>query len=130
MIVDRLKHETRKIIIFPEEVAEVSSVRTKSGRMIYKGGNNVYIFPPRVPLNRFIPPIYITGIYINGIEYHEYYPEDEPVADLERIILKHKQNHLKLEFAVLNYLNPENNRYKYFMLGIDTCLLYTSPSPR
>ena len=120
IIVDPVTHSTRKIVTFPEPSAEISSIRTKSGNMIYLGDQQVYIFPSRVPLNRFVPPVYMTGIYINGIEYHDYYPEDEPVADLEKIILKHKQNHLKLEFAALNFLNPERNSYRYYMSGIDS----------
>lgn len=119
IIVDPLTHLTRKINTFPEPISAISSIRTKSGNMIYLGDQQVYIFPERVPLNRFIPPVWMTGIYINGIEYHDHYPEDDPVADLKKIILGHNQNHLKLEFAALNYLNPENNRYRYFMKGID-----------
>ncbi len=120
IIVDRLTLAKRKIIISPDEIAEVSSIRTKSGKMVYLGASNVYIFSSRVPLNRFVPPVYMTGIYINGNDYHDYYPEDEPVADLEKIVLKHKENHLKLEFAALNFLNPERNRYRYYMSGIDS----------
>ncbi|HBE42482.1 MAG TPA: hypothetical protein DDW27_15035, partial [Bacteroidales bacterium] len=120
IIVDPVTHRTRKIIAFPEPSSAISSLRTKSGSMIYLGDQRVYIFPARVPFNRFVPPVYMTGIYINGIDYHNYYREDEPVADLKKIMLSHKENHLKLEFAALNYLNPENNRYRYFMKGIDT----------
>lgn len=119
IIVDPLTHSTRKIDTFQEENAAVSSLRTRSGEMIYLVDHQIYIYPARVPMNRFVPPVYMTGLYINGIEYHDFYPEDEPVADLRKIMLSHKQNHLKLEFAALNYLNPENNRYRYFMDGID-----------
>ena len=120
IIVDPVTHSTRKIIVSPEKINELSSVRTKSGSMIYQGGDKIYIFPAKVPLNRFVPPVYMTGIYINGIDYHNFYPEDEPVTDLEKIVLSYKENHLKLEFAALNFLNPESNRYRYFMSGIDS----------
>jgi signal transduction histidine kinase/DNA-binding response OmpR family regulator/streptogramin lyase len=120
IIADPVTHASRKISVSQDLQFIQQSLRLKSGQMVYLWGDNFYIFPKSMPVNRSIPPVYITGIYVNGLEFNQLFPEEEPVTDLRKIDLNFNQNHLEIEFAALNYLNPEDNRYRYFMKGIDT----------
>ena len=56
------------------------------------------------------PPIHIQSIYINN----------NPAAVKTAYHLKYNQNYLKIDFAGLCYLNPQNIRYQYRMQGVDT----------
>jgi signal transduction histidine kinase/CheY-like chemotaxis protein/ligand-binding sensor domain-containing protein/AraC-like DNA-binding protein len=120
IIVNPVSGRTRKITPFPNLQVDVQSWRLKSGEMIYLWDRYLYIFPENVPVNRSVPEIYLTGVYINGKSFNKIFPDRELIPDLKKIELSHKNNYLKLEFTALNYYYPEMNRYRYFMKGIDT----------
>ncbi len=44
---------------------------------------------------------------------------EKDINATEEIVLKHKENSFKIHFASLNYLSPENNKYKYKLYGFD-----------
>ena len=46
-------------------------------------------------------------------------PDAGSIESLNAIELDHSQNNLRIDFASMNFLFPENNRYRYFMSGVD-----------
>ncbi len=42
-----------------------------------------------------------------------------PIPSMERIVLKHNQNFISLEFSALNYVNPTQTYFRYRLEGID-----------
>ncbi len=57
--------------------------------------------------NKFIPPIVITDIEVNGIEKLTNLHADKD------LILKHNQNTITLSFASLDFTSPLKNQYSY-----------------
>ena len=90
--------------------------RTPSGEMLFGGVNGFNIFDPdSVRDNPVVPVIVITG----------FKKFDQPVSwkgDLNRsasIALKHSESVFSIEFAALEFTNPELNQYAYKMEGFD-----------
>jgi signal transduction histidine kinase/DNA-binding response OmpR family regulator len=111
----------------PEKDGEIHSHILTSGKVAYIVNNKFYLFPENIPVNKVIPSVYITGLWINGKAYHNFFPESENVSDLKKADLNFKQNTLKFEFAALNYTHPELNKYRYFMKGIDRDTVSAGP---
>ncbi len=68
-----------------------------------------------------VPPVYITGLSINnkalGVAEHSGLSTNLLLT--KEIDLSHDQNVITLEFAALNYINSEENRYRYKLEGVD-----------
>jgi signal transduction histidine kinase/ligand-binding sensor domain-containing protein/ActR/RegA family two-component response regulator len=90
-----------------------------SGDILLIDGTDLRFFPKQVPDNTLIPDIYITSILINNIEFNRLFPDAENVMHVKRLDLSNRQNNLRIEFAALNYLEPERNMYRYIMKGIE-----------
>ncbi len=82
-----------------------------------------YFHPDDVKGNTAAPPVYITGLEIFfrkvAVSDDGSTPLSEDVIETEEIRLRHDQNVLKLEFAALNYLDPEENLYAFKMENLD-----------
>ena len=116
-----------RIFNIAERDGDIQSFLTDSGRIVYIFNNKLMIFPKDIPVNRFIPPVYITAISVNNNPYNHVFPDSGNVTDLKKVDLKFNQNNLKFEFAALNYTHPEHNMYRYFMDGIDIDTVRTGP---
>ncbi len=124
--VDQLTGITRDFIL-PEKAGEIHSFLLKSGARVFTVNNKLYVFPEKVPFNKFIPPVYITGMFINDQDFSRIFPEAEYPEDLKKVDLDFNQNNLRIEFAALNYTNPEKNKYRYFMYGVDIDTVLADP---
>lgn len=124
--VDQLTGISRDLKL-PEKTGEIHSLLLESGIRVFLLNNKLYVFPEKVPYNNFIPPVYITGLYINEKDIYRHYPELEPPENLKKVDLNYRQNNLRLEFAALNYTNPDQNKYRYFMEGVDIDTMLTDP---
>jgi signal transduction histidine kinase/DNA-binding response OmpR family regulator len=87
----------------------------------------LYIFSADLPVNQFVPPVYITSLTVNGRDFSLIFPETQFVSDLKSIDLTYNQNNLKFEFAALNYTHPEKNKYRYYMEGMDMDTVEANP---
>lgn len=106
---------------------DTQSLLLPSGMIFYIVYDRLFILNERIPLNKTIPPVYITGFYINDASAYSLLPVFSSGTDLNTIDLKHDQNSLRFEYAALNYDHPELNRYRHFMTGIDKDTVETRP---
>jgi ligand-binding sensor domain-containing protein/signal transduction histidine kinase len=96
--------------------------KTDGGWMLFGGIHGFTIFhPDSIKDNEIIPPVYISEIRIND---QSVYAGELPILDTglfetDGIELSYKQNFLAFEYLALNYLNAEQNQYKYMMEGLD-----------
>ena len=58
-------------------------------------------------------------IFNKSVSIGENSPISQAVSEIEDIVLSYKDTVFSFEFAVLNYIIPEKNRYAYIMEGID-----------
>ncbi|TLX73498.1 response regulator [Labilibacter sediminis] len=104
-----------------------SSVRLKDGKIgfgtLRKG--IMYFSPQDVEFTSKPLSVKISGVKVNGkpVSYISKSKKD-PLLDYEfpfaqQIKLRHDQNLLSIRFSALNYTQPQNVRYTYFMEGLD-----------
>ncbi|HOO98100.1 MAG TPA: two-component regulator propeller domain-containing protein [Bacteroidales bacterium] len=98
---------------------DLNALRLSSGEMAVLNGQNLMIFPVEIPVNKSVSPVCLTELLVNNIKYNVLYPQSESVSKLRNIELDHRQNDLSIRFASLNFRQPEMNRFRYFMEGMD-----------
>ena len=86
------------------------------GEMFFGGMNGLNSFyPDSLSDNPHIPVIAITAVYKSVKGTREYLNLEEG----EAVTLKYNENTFTVEFAALEYTNPEKNRYAYKLDGAD-----------
>ena len=119
-----LHPETDSLQIFtrndglPDNQFNYKSALAASDGTIWMGTiNGLVSFNPQiVRRNTFVPPVYITGMYVQGRETP--FPTDG-------VQLPYRSN-VGFDFVALSYTSPGANRYAYKMEGIDNDWNYTS----
>ena len=119
-----LHPETDSLQIFtrndglPDNQFNYKSALAASDGTIWMGTiNGLVSFNPQiVRRNTFVPPVYITGMYVQGRETP--FPADG-------VQLPYRSN-VGFDFVALSYTSPGANRYAYKMEGIDNDWNYTS----
>ena len=119
-----LHPETDSLQIFtrndglPDNQFNYKSALAASDGTIWMGTiNGLVSFNPQiVRRNTFVPPVYITGMYVQGRETP--FPTDG-------VQLPYRSN-VGFDFVALSYTSPGANHYAYKMEGIDNDWNYTS----
>ena len=85
------------------------------------------LFPDSISINLNVPPVKLTGFRIHNLPVKpgEGSVLTRSISKTEKIELKHNQDHLSFEFAILNYRDPELNQYKYMLEGLDHDWIYS-----
>lgn len=106
-----------------EQTAPNTLYLSSSGR-IYVGSTHGFtaFYPYELKNNPYVAPLAITHVQINHRDYVT--PGDNTGKSvsfnrLEEITIPYEHNSLTVKFAVLSYVNPENNLYRYRLEGYD-----------
>ncbi len=119
-----------RTIPIPKLQYDLHSYFARSGHMLYINDNQLIIFREDVPVNNNIPDIHITGLKINGEDYNKTTNKPVILCNLQEIDLPYRQNSVAIEFASLNFMEPGQNRYRWFMKGMDRDTIeYASGGP-
>jgi signal transduction histidine kinase/ligand-binding sensor domain-containing protein len=86
------------------------------GMIAFGGVNGInWFYPEKIKMNTHVPPLSISSL---RILYNELIlPED--ISYTEDIELSYVDNFFTIQFAALDYANPEKNRYSYMLEGVD-----------
>ena len=99
-------------------------LHSQSGHMFFAGFSGATTFRPEdVPHSAYVPPIVITDFRLLGGNSRvaaKQSPLHSAISYSSSIVLSHKQNIFSLTFAALGYSNPQTNRYRYMLEGLDT----------
>ncbi|MBP6334466.1 MAG: hypothetical protein KA444_03260 [Bacteroidia bacterium] len=88
----------------------------KNGWLYFGGNQGLNAFhPDRITDNKVIPPVVITRFYL----FEKPARMDTLITNERTLKLNYKQNFFTFEFAGLNFLLPEKNRYAYKMEGLN-----------
>ncbi len=109
----------------PKLQFDIHGAQISSGNIFYVNENRLYIFKREIPFNDVIPPVFITGVMVNGERINGVLPYEKSQDKLNRIVLKYVKSSFIIEFASLNYLEPWDNQFKYKMSGIDIDTVYS-----
>jgi two-component system sensor histidine kinase ChiS len=116
-----------------------SYYKSQSGEMFFGGINGFNAFhPEKILKNLYVPPVVITDIKvfrsINHIDDMDNIENNynqkagsrffKRVVDREEIVLPSKENTFSIEFAALDYTDPEKNQYAYMLEGLDRDWIY------
>lgn len=85
------------------------------GEMLLGGMNGFNAFyPDSISRNPYVPNLVFTAFYKTRGNTKEYIN----LAESRQVVLKHNVNTFTVEFAALEYTNPQKNSYTYQMEGI------------
>ncbi len=105
-----------------------SAFKNKDGELFFGTREGlISFFPDSIQINQEIAPVMITDFKINN---QAVYPGDnstlqKSITYTDKIELKHNQDNLSFEFAILNYLDTELNQYRYKLEGFKDDWIYT-----
>jgi PAS domain S-box-containing protein len=99
-----------------------SNLKTRNNELIFGGIGGITVFyPDSIKLNTVIPPIVLTNfsIFNKPVSIGKNSPLKEHISQTKEITLSYDQSVISFEYAALNYVNNEKNKYAYKMEGFD-----------
>ncbi len=119
------------------EFNENAALRLSTGELIFGGANGFNIFDPAtIRPGGLAAPVVLTQLQLFnkpvgiGEQIGNRVLLAQSISHTNRIDLKHNENMLSLEFASLNYSNPEKVRYAYLLEGFNKEWVYTTGAMR
>jgi signal transduction histidine kinase/CheY-like chemotaxis protein/streptogramin lyase len=97
--------------------------RAPDGEMVFGSSNGVSLFDPdKLSPNPYVPPVVLTDLLLfnKPLRPGGNSPLQKPIWATDSLILNHNQNIFTLEFAALSYADPDQNRYRYRLEGLET----------
>jgi two-component system sensor histidine kinase ChiS len=100
-----------------------ASYKDPAGKIYFGNSKGYLLIDPALSIhNQIIPPVVITNIRIGGKPLAYYRKQTDPalhVQYIQELRLQHTQNELEIEYAALNFNNPQRNSYAYRLHGFD-----------
>jgi ligand-binding sensor domain-containing protein/signal transduction histidine kinase/DNA-binding response OmpR family regulator len=100
-----------------------AACRLPGGELIFGGINGFNLFDPaKVVKNNYWPPVVLTDLRIFNKSVHindQFSVLHSSISETKEITIPYEYNIITLEFAALNYVRPEKNRYKFKLIGFD-----------
>ena len=113
-----------------------------SNGTVHLGGINwlSWFRPDEIPENSYLPPVVLTDLQLfnrslpirgspvdtGGVES----PMTTATSYINSLVFNHRQNDMSFTFAALDYTTPDQNSYRYRLLGYDSSWVYTDASNR
>ncbi len=92
------------------------------GTMVFGSSDGVSVFDPdKLSPNPYVPPIVLTDLLLfnKPVRPGRNSPLENPIWGTNALTLDHNQNIFTLEFAALSYGDPDRNRYRYRLEGLE-----------
>lgn len=90
----------------------------------FRGLNSFY--PDKIVQDTAYSPVVITDIKVHNVSVRTYplsvregIAANRAIDFIDKIVLGYRENNFSLDFSILNYINPELNRYLYRLEGYD-----------
>ncbi|RNI31634.1 hybrid sensor histidine kinase/response regulator transcription factor [Rufibacter latericius] len=103
-----------------------AALGTRKGELIFGGANGFNLFlPESIQKNKAAPRVVFTDfqLFNKSLETNKAFNGrtilSQAITHTKQITLEHDENVFSLEFAALNYIHPEKNRYRYKLEGFD-----------
>jgi len=108
--------------------SENSRFRLHDGRMLFGYSHGMVIFDPEsVKNNTFTPYLALVQfkLFNRILPISSEGPLTRNINLLDKLVLKHNQNFIGIDFAALDYIDPENILYAYKLDGFDKEWFYS-----
>ncbi len=117
--------------------SENAALKTRSGDIVFAGANGFNIFNPETILpDKSVPSVVLTDLQLFnksvgiGEKIGDRIILPQSISRTDNITLKHNENVLSIEFASLNFLNTDKNKYAYKLEGFNKDWVYTDSKTR
>ena len=109
-----------------------ASFKDSTGRL-YFGSNNglIAFYPDSLEMNTWQSPVRFTALKLFGNEVAISSSGKllrQAIDFQKRIRLSYNQSNFTIEYALLNFIKPEKNKYAYMLEGVETHWNYTNAS--
>jgi PAS domain S-box-containing protein len=98
--------------------------RRQNGELIFGSDQGLISFDPgKIPNNDYVPPVFITGLEINGQPDWPGKKDsflERSIALTRRLSIPSRVSEISFKFAALNFRSPERNQYLYKLTGLDS----------
>ena len=96
-----------------------------SGHMAFGGNKGITIFhPDSIKAQLSVPNLSLNHFFIyDSLAFTD-------LSEVSSIQLNHQQNNFRIEFSVLDFVNPQQNKYAYQLKGYDKDWIYTDYKDR
>jgi streptogramin lyase len=99
-----------------------SCFKSSSGEMFFGGfSGGVAFYPDKVVDDPYIPPVVLSDFRLFGrpVTIGPHSPLHKSIGYTSTLSLSHNENVFSLELSALSFFNPETNRYRYMLEGLD-----------
>lgn len=97
--------------------------RSANGEMFFSSTSGLTsFFPDQVVENPYIPPVVLTDFLLSGktVGIGGKSPLSQSISRTKSLTLQPDQSIIAFEFSALSYENPERNRYRYRLEGLES----------
>lgn len=106
-----------------EECYFGSSAKLKNNYIAIGGVGGLHLFhPDSIRSNQQPPPVYVTGVKV----FNDDLDLDYDIPYVKEIRLPHTADFFTIQFAALNYFQPDKNQFAYRLDGFDQDWVYCS----
>lgn len=114
--VHHFQHYTSSDGLLVSDFVFGAGFRSSVGELYFGGSSGMVIFHPfNVRRNVNSPRVHITGFRV----FDEELQLDSSIVYQRRIDLEHDQNFFTIEFAALDFTNPQQNEYSYQLINFE-----------
>lgn len=102
--------------------ASGASFKSADGEIFFSGMDGITAFyPARVVDNPYVPPVVLTDfrLFNNPIGVGDKSVLRKSISYTDSLTLSHDQDILSFEFSSLSFANPQRNRYRYMLEGLE-----------
>ena len=100
-----------------------SVFKSKRGDLLFGGLHGVLTFKPdELKDNSYVPKVVLTDFYIkNELVTPNAHPKilNASISSTNKVVLKHDQANFSISYALPNYINGSNNKYRYRLEGLE-----------
>jgi ligand-binding sensor domain-containing protein/signal transduction histidine kinase/DNA-binding response OmpR family regulator len=119
----RFRNYTKSDGLAGNEFNARSFFRDSRGEIFMGGITGLTSFYPKeIQLNHYASPLVFTGLKLFNQPIEVSGTDgllNQQIMNTKALVFSHEQNHFTLEFALLNYIKPDKNKYQYKLEGYD-----------
>jgi len=116
---------------------ENAALKTHKGELVFGGANGFNLFDPETILpDKNIPAVVLTDLQVFnksvgiGEKLDGRIILPQAISQTDALTLKYNEDVVSFEFAALNFLHPEKNKYAYRLEGFNKGWIYTDGKTR
>ena len=119
---ERFENYDERSISFRVRLSEAASTLTSGGDMLFGTSNGLFMFTPdSIRKSSYVPPVVFSKLMVAN---EDVIPGEKSILkvdldDTQELVLSHDENIFSVQYAALDYTNPQNIQYAYILDGFE-----------